>query len=352
MNAYNELDGVPCAADHELLTDAAARGVGLRRAAWSPTTSRSARSTEYHRLAEDGSSAAAMALNAGLDVELPSTDCYGRAAARGALDSGLVDEATLDRAVGRVLRAKFELGLFEQPFVDADRAHDDGGYTRAPRARATIARKSLVLLRNDGTLPLASQPRIGRRDRPERRRAREPVRRLRYPAHVESLREVLETGRARCSSLGAARRSSTLGDDCRRDRRCSMRCATRLGGACALRARLRRQRRRRATASTRRSRSRRGSDVAVLVMGDKAGLTDDCTSGESRDRASLDLPGVQEELVARRRRHRHAGRARARRRPARTAAQAARAAARPCCSRGSRARRGPRRSPTTLHRRA
>ena len=39
------------------------------------------------------------------------------------------------------------------------------------------------------------------------------------------------------------------------------------------------------------------SDVAVMVMGDKAGLTDDCTSGESRDAASLDLPGVQEDLV-------------------------------------------------------
>jgi beta-glucosidase len=39
------------------------------------------------------------------------------------------------------------------------------------------------------------------------------------------------------------------------------------------------------------------ADVAVLVMGDKSGLTDDCTSGESRDRASFDLPGVQEDLV-------------------------------------------------------
>ncbi len=40
------------------------------------------------------------------------------------------------------------------------------------------------------------------------------------------------------------------------------------------------------------------ADVAILVLGDKSGLTDDCTSGETRDRASLDLPGVQEELVA------------------------------------------------------
>ena len=57
-------------------------------------------------------------------------------------------------------------------------------------------------------------------------------------------------------------------------------------------------------------------DVAVLVMGERAGLTEDCTTGESRDVSSLDLPGVQEELGARGRRHRHAGRARARRRPA------------------------------------
>jgi beta-glucosidase len=42
----------------------------------------------------------------------------------------------------------------------------------------------------------------------------------------------------------------------------------------------------------------RDADVAIMVMGDKSGLTDDCTSGETRDRSSLDLPGVQEELVA------------------------------------------------------
>src|SRR4029078_10264039 len=91
--------------------------------------------------AEGGARSAAMALNAGLDLELPATDCYGQPLVE-ALDSRLVDETTLDRAFGRVLRAKFELGLFERPYVDADLAHEVADTPAHHELALQIARKS------------------------------------------------------------------------------------------------------------------------------------------------------------------------------------------------------------------
>ena len=72
----------------------------------------------YHRIATDEGDAARRALEAGLDVELPAIDCYG-APLREALDRGAVAVALVDPAVRRLLRTKFELGLFERPYVDA-----------------------------------------------------------------------------------------------------------------------------------------------------------------------------------------------------------------------------------------
>ena len=73
----------------------------------------------YHRLAESAATLRRSALNAGLDVELPTTDCFGDPAIGGDR-SGSVSDETLDDAVRRVLSAKFELGLFEKPYVDPE----------------------------------------------------------------------------------------------------------------------------------------------------------------------------------------------------------------------------------------
>jgi len=292
MNAYNEIDGVLCAADHELLTTLLRDEWGFEGCVVSDYFS-IRQITEYHRLAEDGSRAAAMALNAGLDLELPATDCYGQPLVE-ALDSGLVDETTLDRAVGRVLRAKFELGLFERPYVDADLAHEVADTPAHHELALQIARKSIVLLKNDGALPLApglgSVAVIG----PNADAPRNLFGDYAYPAHVESLRQVLESGPSplaqsfghlaeidpvelRATSVVNALRNR-LGPAVGFASGCDVGGDSTAGFAEAV-----------AVAQA--------ADVAVLVMGDKSGLTDDCTSGEFRDRASLDLPGVQEELV-------------------------------------------------------
>jgi beta-glucosidase len=289
MNGYHELDGVPCGADRGLLT-------GILREQWGfdgvvvSDYFAVRQLEEYHQLAADAGEAAAMALEAGLDVELPSTDCFGAPLLR-ALESGRVSRQAFETAVRRVLRAKFELGLFERPFVDVGEVVTISEVPRRRELARRIAGKSLVLLRNDGVLPLAgtgSVAVIG----PNADQARHLYGDYTYPAHVESLQETRRVGgnlfsvpdgasvedadvRAE-TVLGALRQR--LGDRVRFAPGCDVSGSSRDGFdaavACAAQA-----------------------DVAVMVMGDKSGLTNDCTSGETRDRASLDLPGVQEDLV-------------------------------------------------------
>jgi beta-glucosidase len=292
MNAYHELDGVPCTADRGLLTGTLREEWGFDGVLVSDYFS-IRQLEEYHRLASDGEDAAAMALIAGIDVELPSTDCYGPPLLQ-ALDSGLLGQRTFEAAVRRVLRVKFELGLFERPYVDTGAVAE---VTSAPAHRALarrIARRSLVLLRNDGALPLPASGGAIAVIGPNADEARHLFGDYTYPAHVESLMEMREAGRNTFSmpmpesaGLEAATIDATtvlealrerLGPRVAYARGCDVNSDARDGFEAAV-----------ALAAA--------SDVAVLVMGDKAGLTDDCTTGESRDRSSLDLPGVQEDLV-------------------------------------------------------
>jgi beta-glucosidase len=292
MNAYNEIDGVPCTADRSLLTLLLRGELGFNGFVVADYFS-IRQLVDYHRFAVDAADAAVQTLEAGLDVELPSTDCYG-APLFAALEEGRVSEAVLDEAVGRVLRAKFELGLFEQPFVDVAEAPKVSGTSAHRELARRTARKSIVLLRNDGALPLREQAGSVAVIGPNAAAVRSLFGDYAYPAHVESLAEVLESGRDVFSVrlLGGRRIEAgaidapgvldalreRLGTGVRYARGCDVDGSGREGfeEAVAL---------------------ARDSRMAIMVMGDKSGLTDDCSSGETRDRASLDLPGVQEELV-------------------------------------------------------
>jgi beta-glucosidase len=108
-----------------------------------------------HGVAADGPDAAQLALNAGTDSEMVSTNI--RDFGRQLLAQGRISMARIDDAVRRILRVKFRAGLFEHPFVDQAKAVDPGSFlTPSDRAAArTAASKSMVLLKNDGgTLPL------------------------------------------------------------------------------------------------------------------------------------------------------------------------------------------------------
>ncbi|MGH9132817.1 MAG: glycoside hydrolase family 3 C-terminal domain-containing protein, partial [Ilumatobacteraceae bacterium] len=294
MNAYHELDGVPCGANRWLLTD-------VLRGEWGFAGSLVAdyftvrQLAEYHHIVATVEAAAALALRAGIDVELPGTDCYGDPL-RTAIDHGDVEMSVVDAAVARVLTTKFQLGLFERPFVDVERVQVHTRTAEQGELARAVAADSLVLLKNDGTLPLPAACRIAVIG-PNAASGRNLLGDYAYIAHVESLLEVLRSGRnvfampvdegIHVDGVGDVDHITTILDALVAElpratflhaEGCAVNDDDRSGFEAAVDAAIR-------------------SDVAVLVLGERSGLTDDCTTGESRDVASLDLPGVQEELV-------------------------------------------------------
>ncbi|RJP69457.1 MAG: beta-glucosidase [Candidatus Abyssobacteria bacterium SURF_17] len=294
MNAYHELDGIPCGGSKELLT-------GILRHKWGfdgivvsdyhtvPMLE------QYHHVARDKSEAAVLALEAGIDIELPATDCYGESL-RKAVERGLISEDVLNQAVNRVLKTKFDLGLFENPLVDPSKVTQVFD-TAAQRSLAReIAQKSIVLLKNeDGMLPLkkdvSSIAVIG----PSADDIRNMVGDYSHPAHItlslglydESVTPdiPIETNIGpgnvsvqMISILEAIKRKTSPTTAIHYAKGCDVMGDSRDGFAEAIEA-------------------ARKSDVAIIVVGGKSGLTLDCTSGEFRDRADIGLPGVQDDLV-------------------------------------------------------
>ncbi|BCB84970.1 beta-glucosidase [Phytohabitans suffuscus] len=275
MNSYAEIDGVPVAADGTLLT-------GLLRDEWGFTGTVV---SDYfavrflqtlHAVAADAVEAAALALRAGIDVELPTVDAFGPALVE-AVRAGVVDEALVDRAVLRVLTQKAELGLLDegwQPLPEgADRLRFDDETGRDIALR--LARQSVVLVRNEGgVLPLAPGARVALVGPV----ADDPLAMLgcyAFPTHVgvqhpdhevgveiRTLRDALSR---LVPHLAYAPGCGITGDD-----------TSGIAAAAAIAAR---------------------SDVCVVAVGDRAGLFGRGTSGEGCDAADLRLPGVQAELV-------------------------------------------------------
>ncbi|MDQ0733286.1 glycoside hydrolase family 3 N-terminal domain-containing protein [Arthrobacter sp. B1I2] len=158
MNSYNEIDGTPSVADSWLLTDFLRGQLGFSGLVVSDYDAVSMLLKTYHTAATAGQ-AAAQALTAGLDVELPGNETFG--SLRDEIASGRLAEHVLDTAVERVLTLKARLGLIPDmtPRPKLQPARDPQPKDAAALTR-TIADKSIVLLDNDGTLPLNPARRI------------------------------------------------------------------------------------------------------------------------------------------------------------------------------------------------
>lgn len=152
MSAYMDLNGVPASANRALLTDILRTELGF--GGFVVSDNNAVRSLETQHFARDLTDAAARALNAGLDMEMCMFDpAFSRLPV--ALQEGAITEEALDLAVSRVLTAKFELGLFEQPYADESAAAAALAGTAQRELAATAAERSLVLLKNeDDLLPL------------------------------------------------------------------------------------------------------------------------------------------------------------------------------------------------------
>ncbi|MFC7142689.1 glycoside hydrolase family 3 N-terminal domain-containing protein [Halosimplex aquaticum] len=149
MNAYHDIDGIPCAKDERLLTDVLRGEWGFDGHVVSDYFSVDFLKEE-HGVAATQREAGVAAVEAGIDVELPNTDCYEYLPE--AVRRGELAEETLDESVRRVLRAKFEKGLFEDPTVDVDAATDPYEDEFAADLAREAARDSLVVLKNESDL--------------------------------------------------------------------------------------------------------------------------------------------------------------------------------------------------------
>jgi len=149
MPSYNEIDGVPSHASHLLLEKILRQEWAFKGMVASDYNGITQLQTLHH-VAADKAESAKRALEAGVDIELPDPDCY--ALLPQLINDGRVAMATLDRAVARVLGAKFLLGLFENPYVDPERAAKLTNSKAHQELAAEAARRSIVLLKNEGGL--------------------------------------------------------------------------------------------------------------------------------------------------------------------------------------------------------
>ncbi len=150
MTSYNTIDGVPCSANRWLLQDILRNSWNFKGVVFSDLNAVNAIYATQH-VAADPAEAAAMALKAGVDIDLGGYNYGGFL--KEALQRGLVTEADIDRAVRHVLQLKFDLGLFENPYVDENLAETEVGTKENAQLAKQVALESAVLLKNDGILP-------------------------------------------------------------------------------------------------------------------------------------------------------------------------------------------------------
>ncbi|HEY6118818.1 MAG TPA: glycoside hydrolase family 3 N-terminal domain-containing protein, partial [Pyrinomonadaceae bacterium] len=149
MPSYNEIDGLPSHANKWLLQKVLREEWGFDGFIVSDYFGINELVTR-HRLAVSPAAAAKRALEAGVDMELPYTQCNSTLLQQ--IRDGVVSQVSLDKAVTRILRAKFSLGLFENPYVDPDEAES---VSETPQSRVLALRaahEAIALLKNENNL--------------------------------------------------------------------------------------------------------------------------------------------------------------------------------------------------------
>lgn len=295
MPGYHELDGILCHANRELLQDILREEWGFDGIVVSDYFA-IAQLYNYHNITGNRAESVKLALEAGLDMELPHTDCCGNVLVEG-VKNGQIDVNIIDRAVLRVLTMKLRLGLFENPYVDESQTQSRFDTPAHRETARRIARESLVLLKNESNLlPLRKDLKSIAVIGPNADNIRNMLGDYTYPAHIESLIEVKETENTldqpvpenvdtdtihmpeMISFLSAIKEKVSAGTEVNYAKGCEVLSDYREGFAEAMEA-------------------ARKSEVALIFVGDKSGLFADCSTGETRDRAVLTLPGEQEALV-------------------------------------------------------
>ncbi len=297
MNSYASVDGLPCAGSPAILTGLLRDELGFAGVVVADYFS-ILQLQSHHRVAATPGEAARIALLAGLDMELPAIDCYGEPLKAEVMD-GRMPLAIVDASVRHVLRLKFQLGLFEDPYVDASTAST---VFQAPEQRALARRavaESTILLTNDGILPLAPTIKRVAVIGPGADDQRLLQGDYHYPTHLEITYAAPQNQNTSDTDLpshtGAsyapgpyftphvtplAGLHSALGKSVEvwYARGCAVQGDDHSGFPEAVHA-------------------ARDADVAVVVVAGRSGVMRPATAGEGNDATSLDLTGVQQELI-------------------------------------------------------
>ncbi len=152
MTSYNTIDGVPCSANSWLLHEVLRNSWNFKGVVFSDLNAVNAIYATQH-VSADPAEAAAMALKAGVDIDLGGYNYGGFL--KEALQRGLVTLTDIDRAVRHVLQLKYNLGLFDNPYVDEAMAEAEVGSKENAELAKQVALESAVLLKNDGVLPFS-----------------------------------------------------------------------------------------------------------------------------------------------------------------------------------------------------
>ncbi|MCL6543924.1 MAG: glycoside hydrolase family 3 C-terminal domain-containing protein [Bryobacteraceae bacterium] len=264
MATYPSIDGVPAHASAKLLTRILREELGFQGLVLGEGGGIG--TLVYERVAANQKEAGQMALRAGVDVGISYEPGYMGQLVE-SVKEGKASMADVDRSVLRVLRLKFRLGLFENPYVDPERAVQSTHTPLAQDLALRAAREGIVLLKNDGVLPLRKDLRriavIGPNADDKANQLGDYVPRTILQEVVTVLAGIRR--KLPGATVTYARGCDVLGED-------------RSGFAEAQQA-------------------AKSAEVAIVVVGENGQLSKMPTNGEGYDVASLDLTGVQEELV-------------------------------------------------------
>ena len=154
MTAHHEINGVPCVMNDYLMNAIVRNEYGFEGffvSDWLDIE----RLEDLHRVAKDLDEASALAVNAGTDMHM-----HGPGFLESVLkanEQGVIPTSRIEDACRKILLAKFKLGLFENPFIDLKTVQNKIFTESHQQTALEMARKSIVLLKNDGILPFASK---------------------------------------------------------------------------------------------------------------------------------------------------------------------------------------------------
>ncbi len=317
MCNYGEIDGLPVIDNPEIIGNLLRDEMGFKGICTSDGAA-VMRTFNTYKIGTSYEEAGAIAKKAGTDTEIPVGGAFSKLGDY--VKSGFVSEECIDESVRRVLRIKFKCGLFENPYCDVKAVKKEMSNDRKNALSEKIAADSLVLLKNDGVLPLKKGMKLAVIG-PHADSLRYPVSGYTYPAYIEMMQagsrgedtsiggmaDISSEDRKKARSSNVFAQMLNIFSDEQRESLGDMNSILREMGARSLREVLSdRFEVSYAEGCKITSPDRSGfseavenaeeADAVVFACGGNCGWTG-VTGGEGIDRSTLELPGVQEELL-------------------------------------------------------